>query len=305
MFKKSISVLLALVMVLGVITVVPISASAEETDHDNEANAELVDNDLSVTGTNSLGTMLAEEYEENADNTEKTGSGVYAVEITGNTARVDVRALVDAQLVVSIFDEDGNNMYGSGMIDVTPDDTVVELTFEIDSMPQYFLIRAFLLDKITNLPLCKQFENNYYTQEMQEFFAKATDDFDEDKVLNLDNSEEDNFLVYNDDTIIIENDNEYANVVTQANDDRKEYVIENIDEHIASLQEGDIFSYDFGVGNFLIVKVSSIEINGTTATIQGTKMDLQEAFKYIKIDTLSWLFSFCIYSFLRTIHFFA
>ena len=228
--------------------------------------------------------MLAAEYEENAENTEDTGCGIYAVEVEGKTARVDVRTLTDAQLIVSLFDEEGKTMYGSGMTDVTKDDSFVELTLEIDSMPQFFYIKAFLLDKYTNLPLCKQFENNYYTQEMQEFFAKTTDDFDEEKVLNLDDSEQENFLVYNDDTIIIDNDDENTNIVTKADDDSKEYVIENIDENIAALQVGDIFSYDLGNGNLLIIKIASVIIDGTTATIQGDEIELEEVFDYIKID---------------------
>ena len=285
MLKKCISLFLVLVMVVSVFTVIPFSASAEEVP---DTAAALTNDDLTVTGTNSLGTMLAQEYEENAANTEDTGCGIYAVEVEGKTARVDVRTLTDAQLVVSIYDEDGKTMYGSGMADVTKDDSIVELSLEINSMPQYFYIKAFLLDKYTNLPLCKQFENNYYTQEMQEFFAKTTDDFDEDKVLNLDNSEQENFLVYNDDTIIIDNDDENTNIVTKADDDSKEYVIENIDEKIAALQAGDIFSYDFGDSNLLIIKIASITINGTTAIIQGDEIELQDAFGYIKIDTVTY-----------------
>ena len=281
MLRKSISLILILTMIVSIFTIIPFSASAEETP---DTTAELTNDDISVTGADSLGTMLADAYEENATDTENTGSGIYAVEVEGKTARVDMRVLTDAQLIVSIFDEDGKTMYGSGMTDVSPDDRIVELTLEIDTMPQYFLIRAFLLDKITNLPLCKQFENNYYTQEMQEFFAKTTDDFEEEKVLNLDGNKDENFLVYNDDTIIIENDDENTNVITKTDDDSKEYVIENIDEHIAALKAGDIFSYDSGDANLLIIKISSIVINGTTATIIGDEIKPEDVFDYIRID---------------------
>lgn len=37
----------------------------------------------------------------------------------------------------------------------------------------------------------------------KEFLAKTTDDFDEEKVLNLDDDDTNNFAVYGDDTIII------------------------------------------------------------------------------------------------------
>ena len=283
MLRKTISVMLAVIITFGVLPVIPAQASAYAATADGSESVGLSTDNIEVSGSNSLGSMLAEEYEKNAENLEDTGSGIYAVEVEGKTARVDVRALVEAQLIVSVFDEEGNNMYGSGMTDVSTEDTIVELTFEIDTMPQYFYIKAFLLDKATNLPLCRQFENNYYTQKMQEFFAKSTDDFDEDKVLNLDNSRQDNFLVYNDDTIIIDNDDQNTNIVTKADDESKEYIIENIDGKISALKSGDIFSYDFGDG-LLIIKINTITINGTTATINGDEMALQEAFDYIKID---------------------
>ena len=285
MLKKCLSILLVSVMIFSVFTVIPFSATAEEIE---KPFAGLSNDDVTVSGTNSLGNMLAEKYEESAAEAENTGSGIYAVEVEGRTARVDVRALVDAQLVVSIFDEEGKTVYGSGMTDVTPDDNIVELTLEVGTIPQFFLIRAFLLDKITNQPLCKQFENDYYTQKMQEFFSKTTEDFEEDKVLNLDDNEENNFLVYNEDTIRIENEDDSTNVVAKADDKNKEYIIENIDEHIASLKDGDIFSYDTGDGDLLIIKISSIKISGTTAIIQGAEMELQEAFDFIRIDSSSY-----------------
>lgn len=279
---------MALIMVISVFTIIPISASAKKMKTGFELTAGLDNESMTVTGTNSLGSMISAKYEEDADEIQNNGSTIYSVEVEGKTAKVDLRALSNAKLVVSIFDEEGVNMYGSGMAEVTPDDSIVDISLNISSMPQYFYIKAFLLDESTNLPLCKQYENNYYTQDMQEFFAKTIDDFDAEKVLNLDDSQEDNFLVYNDDTIIIENTDENTNVVTQADDNSKEYVIENIDGTISSLKSGDIFSYDFGDGNLLIIKIDTITITGTTAVINGDELELQEAFDYIKIDTTSY-----------------
>lgn len=61
-------------------------------------------------------------------------------------------------------------------------------------------------------------------------FSKNTGDFEADKVLNLDANQNNYFLVYNDETIIIENDDQNINVVIKADDKNKEYFIKNIDE---------------------------------------------------------------------------
>ncbi len=71
------------------------------------------------------------------------------------------------------------------MVDVekTAKDAVV--TLETQEMPQYFLVKAFLVDE-TMAPLCSVYQSELYTKEMQEFLTKTTDDFEQNNVLNLD-----------------------------------------------------------------------------------------------------------------------
>ena len=122
-----------------------------------------------------------------------------------------------------------------------------------------------------------------YTQEMQEFLAKTTDDFDEEKVLNLDDDDTNNFAVYGDDTIIIPSDTE-KNIVVSADDSTNTYVIKKADTDMTSLEEGDIFSYEYADGQFIITKVASIDVNGTTVTITGDDIEMEDVFSYVKID---------------------
>lgn len=119
---------------------------------------------------------------------------------------------------------------------------------------------------------------------MQEFLSKTTDDFEENKVLNFDNDDDNNFAVYKDEVKLVDESGE-TNKVTKSDDTTKTYVIENIDDSISSLSEGDIFSYDYSNGDALIVKVASITIDGTTATITGEDANLDDVFDYVKIDS--------------------
>lgn len=280
MLKKLLSVFLAIVIVAGTALIAPLTVSATET---SEEKVQTNVDDVSVTATNSLGEMLAAEYEEDAAGQEDyTGNNIYEIEIEDNSVYVEVQALVEAQLVVALYDQNGEVMYGSGMASVTAEDRVVQIDLDFE-IPEYFIVKAYLLDAESNVPLCKQYECDTYTQVMQEFLAKTTDDFDEEKVLNLDDSNSNNFLVYNDDTKIIET-KEGINEVISADEENKVYVIEKIDESISSLQKGDVFSYSYGDEDVLIIKISSITIDGTTATICGEEIALEDAFDFVKID---------------------
>ena len=144
-------------------------------------------------------------------------------------------------------------------------------------------MRGYLIETETLRPICTVYESSMYTQEMQEFLAKTTDDFDEEKVLNLDDDDTNNFAVYGDDTIIIPSDTE-KNIVVSADDSTNTYVIKNADTDMTSLEEGDIFSYEYADGQFIITKVASIDINGTTVTITGDDIEMEDVFSYVKID---------------------
>ncbi|MFG6394270.1 MAG: hypothetical protein K1W24_08880 [Lachnospiraceae bacterium] len=131
--------------------------------------------------------------------------------------------------------------------------------------------------------MCTSYETPNYTKEMQEFLAKTTDDFEQEKVLNLDNDKTNNFAVYNDKTIIIPEKKD-VNKITKSDNTNLIYVIENADTDITSLQKGDIFSYKYN-GEVLVVKIASITKDGTTVTITGENTSLEEVFDYVKIDT--------------------
>lgn len=130
--------------------------------------------------------------------------------------------------------------------------------------PDYFIIKAYLVENETYKPLCTEYTSPNYTKEMQEFFAKTTDDFEEEKVLNLDEDNTNNFAVYNDDIKLIEESSE-TNVIVSADDDNLVYVLSNIDDSVRSLNTGNIFSKKTGDNEILIVKVSEISIENDTA----------------------------------------
>ena len=243
-----------------------------------------VTSELMVRGTDSFGSMFAQEFSGvAAEQAENNGCNVFSIDMSGNQASVSFETTQDATLVVAVYDENGNQMLASGKKNVTNTETETTVTINSGTIPQYYLVRGYLIETETLRPICTVYESSMYTQEMQEFLAKTTDDFDEEKVLNLDDDDTNNFAVYGDDTIIIPSDTE-KNIVVSADDSTNTYVIKNADTDMTSLEEGDIFSYEYADGQFIITKVASIDINGTTVTITGDDIEMEDVFSYVKID---------------------
>ena len=280
MLKKSISIILTVTLLMSIIIVAPFSSSAAEVGSNEDIPG--ISNNMSVVGTNSFGQMLSSEIGDKQAEQEENDNCIISVEMEESTATVEYQASQDATLVVAIYSDDETQMLASGQIDVSHEEDNAQLTIDIETMPQYFYLKAYLIDKECYRPICTVYESSLYTQEMQEFLAKSTDDFDVDKVLNLDEDKDNNFAVFNDNVEII-NQKAGVNEVVSADEGSKTYTIEKADDSITSLQIGDIFTYAYD-DTVLIIKVKSISIDGTTAIIQGDEMDLEEAFDYIKIE---------------------
>ena len=285
--KKGMSVFTAFLLSFCII-IAPMTTVAAVDDttpaDDGTSSGTSTENDMSVTGTNSFGNLLSEEFaDKQTEQQENMGNNIFSVEVENNVAKVDFETTKDSTIVVGIYDEQGVQMVTSANIAVTSEQKNVSVELDGDKMPDYFYIRAFIVESDTLKPMCTAYESPNYTQEMQEFFAKTIADFEEDKVLNLDENADNNFAVYSDDTKIIPESAEH-NTVISADDENLVYVFGNIDSSVSSLKTDDVFVHNYDENNVLIVKVATINIDGTTATIQGQELSMKDVFDYIKID---------------------
>ncbi len=289
MKRRIISFLTSFIMIFSLVAYAPLtSVHAESTTSGNQNKITANNGDVSIEGTNSFGNLLTSALTEKIDQQEENnGCNIFSVEMVENSmAAVSFETLQDCMLVVGIYDEAGEVLLASGSLEVYAGETDTYVDIETENMPEYFYVKAFLIDSDCFRPLCNAYESPNYTQEMQEFFAKTTDDFNQEKVLNLDDDKTNNFAVFSEDTTVIPKTEDTNNVVT-ADNENNTYVIENVDSSITSLQVGETFAYSYGDNDVLIVKVADITIDGTTATITGEDTSLEEAFDYIKIDTES------------------
>lgn len=295
MMKRIMSLMLALVLTFNLIQVSSVSYATElnETNKDENSYVETTDdnavssgltNDMTITSTNSIGTMLQSELTDVVEEQEQNdGYNIFSVEVEGTEAIVEYEAVEDCHLVVSIYDNEGNQMIGSGATDVSATETEVTVAINIDSMPTYFYTRAYLVEKDTLMPLCQEYKSELYTQAMQEFLAKTPEDFDPEKVLEIE-EESNSFVVFSEATQIIPYNADY-NTIEQMDETNRKYIIANPDEKFSALEVGDVFSYEYEDGHVLIVDIATIENQENKLVITGNEVDMGEVFEYVRIDT--------------------
>ncbi len=280
--KRIVSFAMALVMGFS-ITAESFAADYSAVEKAPAAENTSLASDVSVEGTNSFGEMIAEALtEQQTEQQENNGFNIFSIDIENNVAAVELEALEDCSLVVAVYDDAGTALLSTKSMDVPEGDTTVSLTFEEGELPQYFYLRGFLADPATLRPKCTVYESPMYTQEMQEFLAKTTDDFDEELVLNLDDSTDNNFAVFSESTKQLEV-SDTANVLQSFDEVTATYVFENCDDSFTTLAAGDVFAF-WDDNSVVIEKVGEVDVDGTTVTIVCDSAELEEAFDYVKID---------------------
>ena len=281
MKRRVLSLLLAFVVLVSIFPTAGYATNEGST-------AEVDTGDVSFEGTNGFGALLSAELAKNQmgstqEQTEnKTGYTVTGLKIDGNMANVEYYSMETAVLMVAIYSEDWMQLLASGQVVIDPEENQAVVAIE-GEMPEYFQAAAYLMDTYDMSPLCVAYTTTLYTQAMQELLNSTIHDYDEDRVLNLDEDETTNFAVYDEDTIVIEN-RVGMNTVVSADDETATYVISNADASITNLRKGDVFVYQYGEEEMLIVKVASISVRGTTVTIIGDDtLEMEDVFQTVKI----------------------
>lgn len=242
-----------------------------------------VQNDYDIKGTNALGLMLADELE-SAETDPNEPYLIRDVSVSGNTVTVTYQNAASCDVVVAAYDEDTAQMLCSDVQSVEADSLSVELTLS-DLSADGVIIKAFLLGS-KHQALCQDYVYLELTKAYKEFYSKDTDDFDSAKVVNLDEDKDNNFLVLADEAHRA-NQNDTQNTLLSADYNGSVYTFGNVTAAITGLKEGDLFYYDDGgFENVIILRVSAVTVSSNgNATVKGTPVDLEDAFSYVRIDT--------------------
>lgn len=275
--KRILAVLLTAVMLLSV---APMSVFAKENVTDG--TAEGVMSDVNLKATNSVGELVTKALKKNGLDAESE-YGVTGLDFDGKTATVTGFAKENCALIVAIYDENSNRMLASGIGEFSEDEQTSSVEISTTQMPEYFVAYAFLLDE-NGSALCDKFTSREHTHDFEKFYEKTVDDFDKDKVINLDENKESNFVVLTEGAETVDSQSG-KNKLVSVDDEKGIYVFENIDSDISSLKAGDVFRYkQKNEQDVLVIKVKSFSINGSTATVTSDDTDLTEVFDYVKIE---------------------
>lgn len=270
--KKVISIFLAFLMI---VTAVPLTFAEEGPQAETQT-------DYNIDGDNSFGQMMGNALETN-DADADTSYNISNVTVEGQTATVSFNNAAACTLVVAAYDEDTGRMLCSASLKVEENAKEASVTLS-DLSANNIIVKAFLLDENFNA-LCKAYTFNELTKAYKEFMAKDINDFDEEKVINLDDSIDNNFLVLSDDVIRVEKTEE-TNFLVSSDFEQNRFTFANADNAITNLKSGDLFYYDNGdYENMIIVSVKSIsEKPDGSVTVIGETIDLESAFQFIHID---------------------
>ncbi len=261
----------------------PLPSAAVDTD------VSLDTSQISVSSVNSLGEMISEEMEEQQQElAESSGNLIRDVEMFDNIARIEFSVQESCTIVVGIYSEDEIRMYGCGVMEVDAEQTEIAVPINLDVMPEYYLVKAFLTDTETKAPISPAYYNDNYTKVMVEFFATEIGDFDvpESQLLVFDENKTVadnpyNFAVFSDSTVIFESDGT-QNVLTNNGDDT--YTVQNPSDGVAALQAGQTAAFRNVDGSFEFLKIAECTVDGDTVILKKDELEPQEIFRFFRLE---------------------
>lgn len=238
-----------------------------------------------ASSDNTFGAMLAADI--NQENARiMSGCAVHGVELNEKTAAVSFDATQSGRVVVCVYtDPTGRDnapqLLGTGMANFTADDKTAEVTVQITSLPQYYLVRVYMIGA-NDVPLSTEYTDATHTLEMQQLMESDISDYEGYQILNMDDSTETNFAVYEKDVQVLQQSST-ENIVTLQDNENCIYKIQN---YTGPTRTGTVVSVEGGNGTAAIFKIGSVKTEGDVTVIQGDRaMEPEDAFAYIKVET--------------------
>ena len=271
-----------------------------------EQSASVDTSDISMTATNSFGKLLMDGMNGNEEEngTEFSDDNrVIGIKMNGGTATVEYVAAEAADLVVAVYtDSAAEEMVASGTVSApaTADNTgssTVQVPVE-GSIPEYYTVKAYLLDKAEHAPLSKVFTDTSKTEAIVDIKNAQVGDFDPDRVINLDDDNTTNFAVVAEGVVKVtegedddtEEENSIVrkgqfNIVQSVDDESMVYVVTKPSNRLKYAREGQIVSVEYDGGDLFITRIVRTELNGDTLTIYGDHdFELDDAFEFLKLE---------------------
>ena len=121
---------------------------------------------------------------------------------------------------------------------------------------------------------------------LKEFKEKDIDDFPGYEILNFDDSQETNFAVLQEGTVVTSTIG-ITNQLVSRDDENGVFVIERISDDIANLKPGDVLYFTYGntTNDYILLKVGEISFDSDTATVTAdSDTEISDYYDYVDID---------------------
>lgn len=148
--KRIVSMVLLLSLVFGML---PATAQAAE----NQATLDTTN--TTIEGTNSFGTLLSQDLQQEQTEEANPQIALYnVIDLTVENGMVTAEFYTqkEAELVVAVYTEDEQQLLLSGKTVVQPEETTASVLLE-GELPEYFVLSAYLLDPFDYAPLCEAY----------------------------------------------------------------------------------------------------------------------------------------------------
>lgn len=271
MIKSIISFIISLIM-----TISPFSIVLSNNVDNNDVG--IKNENYSVNGNTSFGNIFAEAMNDYSNkNTVENDYCVKDVTISDNTILVDMKNKTECSLLVGIYDEETFELIETANKKVSAsEDQIVDVQINGD-LPESYIVKAVAVDN-NNQNLCNVYTDNDNAEWYKEFMDSTIYDYKGNDVINLDNSANDNFAVFNDDVIVIPDE-----TTTLIASENNSYLLSK-DSCTQNLNTGDIIAYNIGDSeNAVIGKIENISKKSDNIVVKLTSPELEEAFDVVKI----------------------
>ena len=235
-------------------------------------------------GTGQVSTLFEDELNEKLADL-SSDFGITSVEVNNNKAVVKYHATRDCTVLIGIYKDDGTK--GTHMLSFEKGElkaTEVETTITLNNLPNYFYLKAYLIDSETYKPLAKVYDCPNYTLQMKKFFERTVNDFPEDRVWNLDDSDTTNFMVLADGVKVVNMNNEIdLNNISITSNSVSVSSGAEADTTLLDLKKGDPFMF-FTKDGVVHGIVTSVSINDGKALVNFSEATMDDMFEHIRIE---------------------
>ncbi len=191
--------------------------------------------------------------------------GIAAVWVEGMTFTAEITTEAACLLKAEILDEKNETLIASSVIACDLDMTNEDVSIVFDELPEYYIIRASLVDEYGNM-FCEPFISQHYTKAYAEFEQKTPEDFPEAEILDFGSN---GFGVMQNSVVIVSGSISGNSYIIKTN---------------RSLQVGDSL-YLSNTKEFIKIAAITNHRNGTYTVTPDLNASITDFYQYLRFET--------------------